>query len=266
MNEVRVFISVVSHGHSEVINKLDCLGTLNKQFKVVVKNNKKDTELLNYCGKYNITCLDEEYYKGFGYNNNYVFNYCINHLGMDGKDIFIVLNPDVIIHASDVEKIKDRMLQSKLAALTINLYKDEGYSIPDPSIRQFPEITDFISSFLKGENKTIIDKKGILYPLEIDWCAGSFIALNSAAYGSVKGFNIKYFMYCEDIDLCWRLKQKGYKLIYFPDIKAIHFAKHNNRRILSRHFFWHLKSVLLFILTKNQLISSKSNLCLRNDL
>lgn len=37
----KVFISVVSHGHENIIEKLDCLSGLNKTCKVIVKINKK---------------------------------------------------------------------------------------------------------------------------------------------------------------------------------------------------------------------------------
>ncbi|HHU2441322.1 TPA: glycosyltransferase, partial [Escherichia coli] len=50
------------------------------------------------------------------------------------------------------------------------------------------------------------------------------------------------------IDLCWRVKYIINKKIYcLSDIKAIHLARFNNRKMLSKHFFWHVKSIMIFL-------------------
>jgi GT2 family glycosyltransferase len=67
-------------------------------------------------------------------------------------------------------------------------------------------------------------------------------------YRALKGFDEGYFMYCEDIDICYRAKQLATDILYFQDIKAVHLAQHSNRRVFSKHFFWHLKSIARFLL------------------
>ncbi|EGR3506856.1 glycosyl transferase family 2, partial [Vibrio parahaemolyticus] len=76
-----------------------------------------------------------------------------------------------------------------------------------------------------------------------------FIAIKAIHYKKLNGFDENYFMYCEDIDLCYRSKQEGESVLYLPNISAIHFAAHNNRKLLSKHFYWHLKSVFRFLIT-----------------
>ncbi len=43
----------------------------------------------------------------------------------------------------------------------------------------------------------------------MEWVAGSFIAFKSSSYRKVQGFDENYFMYCEDIDICYRAKSQG---------------------------------------------------------
>ena len=63
-------------------------------------------------------------------------------------------------------------------------------------------------------------------------------------------FDDRYFMYCEDIDLCMRLKLSGIDLYYTPHFNAVHYAQHENRRIFTKAFRWHIRSITRYILRK----------------
>ncbi|WP_318390412.1 glycosyltransferase family 2 protein [Enterobacter sp.] len=255
---MRVFISVVSHRHFEIISSLKCLKELARHFIVVVKSNVIDPELADYCKRNNIFYFESNKPMGFGQNNNDVYNYCCNILDMQSDDLFVVLNPDVIIDENKINQLKKIMQLNNIDFATINLYRDLFYKEYDPSIRRFPKLTDFISSFLGLGNKTIIDKSVISEICHVDWSAGSFLALKSDIFKKVGGFNQLYFMYCEDIDICMRLNVEGHKLSYIPSIKAVHLARQNNRKIFSKHFLWHLRSMIIYLNEKRKYGNKKS--------
>ncbi|MBV7260598.1 glycosyltransferase family 2 protein [Photobacterium sp. WH24] len=255
-----VYLSVVSHGHGELISQIDVLSKINHAYKVVVKNNKQDIVLIDYLKSKNIEFIDSDYFLGFGENNNLVFSFCLKKLGMNADDIFIVLNPDVDVDISQIEMLVNEMKKNGDSCVAINLYKSFENNISDNSIRQFPSLMTFASSFLGLGNGTIIDKSLIDHPCKVDWAAGSFLAFNASHYNKLKGFDEGYFMYCEDVDICFRSKLSGTPVKYYPHVKALHLARHANRRIFSKHFYWHLKSALRFILTKYGLTSNKSSL------
>lgn len=256
----KVFISVVSHGHSVMLKELNSLVKLAEKFHVVVKNNTQDSNIVSYCAESNIHLIDSDYNNGFGFNNNVVYNFCCSELDMTDKDYFLVVNPDIIISKDEVIKLIASMHENNISAATVNLFKDVGFSISDDSIRSFPTLIDFIKSFTLGINKTKINKNTIDTKQKVDWCAGSFMAFTASTFRKLKGFDINYFMYCEDIDICYRLKKQDLALIYFPDVRGLHIAKHNNRKIFSKHFWWHLKSVFIFTMTKNGFLKQKSNI------
>lgn len=256
----KVFISIVSHGHGQMIRELNCIDSLSKKYNVIIKNNCKDDLLIEYKTEHSLLIIDQDYYQGFGYNNNVVYNYCIQNLGMQSEDYFIVLNPDLAVSVDTIEKLICRMKNDAVMVATINLFKDELLTDYDNSVRNFPRLSDFFSSLILGRNNTKLDKASIKKPIKIDWCAGSFIAFSCSAFKSIRGFDTGYFMYCEDIDLCYRLMAKDYNIIYYPDLIAIHKAQHRNRSILSKHFLWHVKSAIRFILAKHNLIKNKSNI------
>jgi len=161
-DKYKIFISIVSHGHYDLISKNIILNQVKhkENVHIVIKNNIPDNKLPSLNDN-NITILDTDYNKGFGENNNIVFKYCTDNLSMQNNDYFIVFNPDVYMDLIDIEKLCESMLKCNEKIATINLYKDNERHIYDNSIRKFPRFYDFLSSFLGLKNQTIINKKYI---------------------------------------------------------------------------------------------------------
>ncbi|OTA19169.1 glycosyltransferase [Xenorhabdus beddingii] len=254
----KIYISIVSHNHEKIIKKINCLPNLSKKFTVILKSNTEE-DIADYCNIHNIIHLGPTKPLGFGENNNLIFDYCKSNLEMGENDYFIILNPDVDITIESMNKLVSSMSHDNVMFSTINLYKDYNYQLHDYSIRRFPTLTDFIFSFIGFKNKTKIEKEKIASPCNVDWAAGSFLAFRVDAFERANGFNPKYFMYCEDIDICLRLKINGLNLTYYPNILAIHLAQHKNRNIFSKHFFWHLKSSMLYLIEKAKYDFKKKN-------
>lgn len=258
--EPRVFISIISHGHNALIKDINCIGQLLNDFTVVLKSNISGETYFDYSQCSNFYHLNSNFGLGFGSNNNLVFNYCETKLAMGERDIFIILNPDVYVDKDVIFKLVNRMKKNRLDCATLNLYTDFEHEVSDDSLRNFPSFIDFVRSFLGLKNTYIIDKSKLKYQTSVDWASGAFLAFTCNHYRHLKGFDESYFMYCEDIDICYRSDIMGTPLQYFPDLKAVHLAKHSNRKILSRHFYWHLKSVFRFLLTKLGITRTKSRI------
>lgn len=251
-----VFIAVVSHGHADLIKKLGTLKCLAKEFNVVVKNNKPE-DIESYCKENGISLIDKSYGLGFGENNNCIFEYCSSDLGMKESDHFICLNPDVKVGNDQISKLIELMILDNIKIAGINLYKDSNYTVYDNSVRDFPQFFDFASSYLSKENKTIIDKRKIVNPKKVGWIAGSFLAFRASHFENLLGFNERFFMYCEDIDICYRSNEINEPITYFPNIKALHLAQHSNRKLFSMHFLWHVKSILIYCFGKKLKVKSR---------
>lgn len=58
--------------------------------------------------------------------------------------------------------------------------------------------------------------------MEPPWCAGAALLIRRTAFEAVKGFDRHIFIYCEDVDLSWRLKRDGWKLRYVPSACVRH--------------------------------------------
>ncbi len=61
-----------------------------------------------------------------------------------------------------------------------------------------------------------------LYP--VDWVSGAAMVVRKSVFTQIGGFDENFFMYFEDIDLCWRAKQRGWQVAVYPKISLIHFV------------------------------------------
>ena len=75
---------------------------------------------------------------------------------------------------------------------------------------------------------------------QVDVISGSFMFMRRGLFNEIGGFDKRFFMYGEDIDLCYRISRAGHEVWYYPQIKIIHHKGESSakRRIRSRiHFY-----------------------------
>lgn len=56
----------------------------------------------------------------------------------------------------------------------------------------------------------------------VDWVSGACMMIKKTLFEKIKGFDEYFFMYVEDLELCFRIKKYGYKTSFYPDIKILH--------------------------------------------
>ncbi|MDK2802121.1 MAG: glycosyltransferase family 2 protein [Oscillospiraceae bacterium] len=97
--------------------------------------------------------------------------------------------------------------------------------------RGFPTPFTAISYFLKLDKifkkSKIFGKYRLTYMSDdelnyVDCVSGGLMVIKRSVYDQLDGFDEDYFMYGEDIDICYRANQKGYKTVYFPKISVLH--------------------------------------------
>jgi len=155
-----------------------------------------------------------------------------------GKYI-LLLNPDTLIQEDTLTRLK-RYLDERpnVAAVGCKLLNPDG-SFQVASRRSFPtpwvafcRITGlsriFPGSRLFGKyNVTYIDADT---EVEVDVLSGSLMMLRKSVLEQVGYFDEDYFMYGEDIDLSYRIKKAGWKIMYTPSTKAIHYKGESTKK------------------------------------
>ncbi|MFI5053862.1 MAG: glycosyltransferase family 2 protein [Acidimicrobiia bacterium] len=81
---------------------------------------------------------------------------------------------------------------------------------------------------------------------DVDWLSGAMLFLRRTAVASVGGWDERYFMYMEDVDLCWRLRRLGWRIAYEPRGAATHVQGASTDRHPYRMIIEHHRSVFRF--------------------
>ncbi len=156
-----------------------------------------------------------------------------------GKYI-LLLNSDAVIEDVDFAKLLEYLDSNKdVGILTVRLNLPDG-EIDPASHRGFPTPWNSLTYFLKlekifgklpflgktfgGYHQTF---KNLQEEHEIDSPTGAFFLTRKSILVEVNGFDEDYFMYGEDLDLAYRIKKKGYKVIYYPYYTALHKKHHS---------------------------------------
>lgn len=244
-----IIIAIVSHGHLDFIQKNKSLLEIAQlsNVKVIIKDNLKQKILKDYAVTNNLEYIVSESLSGFGENNNYIFDYAKQNIGVGYDDWLIILNPDVEIPLVEFNKLVEQLKLQSDRFFAPNLFKDSEFKITENSIRKFTSYLDLFNPFkLQPINKPY--NKDELTDLDfVDWASGAFLCVTFDVFESVGGFDKKYFMYYEDVDLCYRLNQQGIKLRFLKNVKAVHKGEYKNRSIFSKHFSWYLSSLFKFL-------------------
>jgi len=262
---MKIFISIVSHLHHDVIINLGTIKKLRKYAEIIVvcRDNKPVSKLQLYCEKYGAIYLANPFEQGFAANNNSNFLYCQENLGMQNDDLFLLLNPDVYISNDDITKLLTKVSEQQPKLATCDLYLDREYMVQDDNIRIYPKFINFIKTYLLNDRSTMVNREAGLKVTEKHWASCSFMLVKADLYQQLKGLDESYYMYCEDIDFCYRASLSGDSFSYLESIKAVHYRRRDSKRFLSQYFFWHVASVFKYSFSKKKLQAKKS--CLASD-
>jgi len=80
----------------------------------------------------------------------------------------------------------------------------------------------------------------------VDWVSGAAMLLRKAALDEAGGFDEDYFLFIEDIDLCWRLRRKGWEVYYLPYPVVLHHIGKSSEKVKLRSIYHHHRSIFLF--------------------
>ena len=83
-------------------------------------------------------------------------------------------------------------------------------------------------------------------PCEVDWVSGAAMLLRREAARSVGGFDEAYFMYVEDVDICWRLREQGYRVVFHPAFRLVHHIGRTSSQQSVRMLYEHHRSMYIF--------------------
>ena len=162
---------------------------------------------------------------GFAKANNAAFN------DSTGRNI-LFLNPDTEIEDPALNTLYHQLSSLPNAGIVGAKLLNSDRSVQTSCVQSFPTILNQLlnSKFLR----TLFPRSPLwgmapLFdvtdgPAEVDVLSGACIMLRRTLFEQVGLFSEDYFMYAEDVDLCYKIKQAGYRNYYIPDAVVVHFG------------------------------------------
>ncbi|MCL7487089.1 MAG: glycosyltransferase [Desulfobulbaceae bacterium] len=228
VNDSRLSISVVSHGQGNLVRQLlvDLQKYCTVKDELIVTLNIEETlPLDNFSFQCPVRIIRNKEPSGFSANHNQAFAQARGRY-------FCVLNPDI------------RLPENPFPALLSSFKPGVGLVAPkvinadgriEESARRFPTpLSIFTKALIGRENSVVLKNTG-----SPDWVAGMFMVFPSHIFAELQGFDQRYYLYYEDVDICARLKLAGYSIIYCHGIAVQHEAQrksHSDPGYRRHHF------------------------------
>lgn len=190
---------------------------------VVVVDNASADNSLDAIAELPVTRLALGSNKGFGHGCNVGWR--------TGTAPYVLfLNPDARIAAVAVEQLAARLNDDPgLGAVGPKILHEDGSL--DCSQRREPRLRTTYAQALflhrlfpqaSWTDEVIRDPRSYDVPGAPDWVSGACLLVRRTVLEELKGFDEGFFMYCEDVDLCHRLRVAGHGLRYEPSALVIH--------------------------------------------
>ena len=172
------------------------------------------------------------------------------------KPYLFFINPDTVVSRDSFTKVLDFMEEHPESGTVGCRILNEDGSLQWACRRSFPTIVSAVSktiglAALFPKNKTLASYN-MTYAdpdevTEVDAISGSFFCMRRDLYEKLGGFDEDFFMYGEDLDLCFRAKVAGCKNYYTPSTNILHFKGQSCRTRRWDSYLDFYKAMLIFV-------------------
>ena len=213
--------------------------------KLYIIDNSPSNEFKNKIQNDSVEYIYSNKNIGFGKGHNSI----LHKLTSENK-YHLILNPDVRFHPKILEK------------LVLKMESNESFSMIAPRVlnsnnellhtaRRYPSLFELIFRFLgifkkftiRGEYKNQNHKQSF----SPDFVQGSFMLFKTEDLLRLEGFDERYFMYMEDVDICRKIDLSGKRKLYFPATEIIHTHRKGSSKEF-RLFFIHISSIIKYFI------------------
>ena len=170
-------------------------------------------------------------------------------------EFILVMNPDTVVEPGMVKALVaalDADPHVGIVGPLIETLEGEVY----PSARTFPTMADAVGhaflGLIRPDNRFTRRYRMLDWDhaavRRVDWVSGACMLVRQTCFRGLGGFDESFFMYLEDVDLCWRARRAGWEVAYEPAARVVHVQGvsadlHPYRMIAAHHrsllrFWW----------------------------
>ena len=217
---INLTVSIVNYNAGDFL--IRCLKSVENSKGVllciyVVDNNSTDDSMQKAQKLFpKVNFISNRQNLGFGKAHNQVLN-------LLQSEYVLILNPDVELQEDDLSQMLKFMADNPEVGVAtpeiilpdgkIDLTAHRGLPTPWAALKYY---------FLKDDSLYHLSDRDFSKPHEVDSVSGAFLLTRKSVLDKVGYFDEEYFMYAEDLDLCYRIKEAGYKIMYVPKVKVLH--------------------------------------------
>ena len=226
---------------------------------IVVDNDSSDNSAQMVIEKYpNINLIQNK--------TNFGFSKAVNQgIKISSGEYLLLLNPDTVLEKNTLNILINYMENNKSVGMCgPKILNSDGTlqlsckrSFPTPIVA-FPKLIGLDKLFPKNKwvgryNLTYLDENQCH---SVDAISGSFMFIRKQILNEVGFLDEEFFMFGEDLDLCFRIKKHNYQIHYVPTTQIIHFKGESVKSVPLESIKWFYNAMDLFV---NKHFSSKTS-------
>lgn len=257
-NKLELSIIIVNYMKYEMTQ--NCVESLNKHlnnvnYEVIILDNcspNSSYDILNerFRDMDHIRVIKNEVNDGFGAGNNLAVSYA-------RADYVLFLNPDVLLLDNSVELMLQLLKENSTIGIIGSQLLNADYSL-QYSCRRFLPFKEFIvartplKNFITKTKAIELNDKYLMKDInhqiaqDVDWLMGSCLLVRKSEFLNIGGFSKEYFMYFEDVDLCYKYHLNNQRVHYYPHTKMVHLHEQESVKKINKLTFRHLESMFKF--------------------
>lgn len=143
--------------------------------------------------------------------------------------VLIALNPDTEAPPGSLARLVDVLRGNQHAALVVpRLVNPDGtlqhsvYRFPSPAVSAAAPWSGLAGNSRLGRRLWLLGAAPHDTSCEIDWAVGAVHCIRAVAVDSDAPYSERWFMYVEDLDLCWRLRSAGWRVWFESGVDVVH--------------------------------------------
>ncbi len=241
--EITATIVLYNENIDELSKTIDCFLNIKVSKKLFLIDNSPIDKLKDKFNHQDIEYLFMGKNIGFGAAHNIIINKIRNF-----SNYHLILNPDVYFKPKIIPNlIKKIEKEDDVIMIAPKVVFPDGKH--QYSCRRYPSFFELIFRRLRFYNDKV--KKGnyldkdLTIPFYPNFIQGSFLLFKTNSFVQLKGFDERYFLYMEDLDICKKIDLIGKKKMYYPNEEIIHILKKDSSKNI-RLFWIHLKSSIKY--------------------
>lgn len=138
-------------------------------------------------------------------------------------EFVLILNPDIRLKQGNISQVIEGFLKNPDWGAVSGKIIFENGQMDLTAHRGFPTPFASLLYFLGNDRLYHLTDRDMSKIHEVDAITGAYFMTKGNVLEKVGVFDEDYFMYAEDIDLCYRIKHAGFKIMFMPEVEILHF-------------------------------------------